>query len=142
MINGEKQQMPIWNGTDGYFFEEFEPINTQKTVLDSGVYSFVFRPECATDDRETAIGGVGGAQSGLQVKIRLAWNGEDGRRVKKDLTYSDAFFDKVYAQNKAFSVKISNYGSFVERDLTLQVVVYSTEFEMEIVSPESRVGEV
>ena len=119
MLDAANPDLAVWNGTDGYFFTEIEQVLTQEDTSVAGKYKLTFLPRFTQIARIAPLlaDGNGGEDHGVEVKVKLLWNG--GEKV---LTYSDDMIKTVYGGN-AFTVTLTGYEAFLDLGLKLQVVV-------------------
>ena len=105
-----QEAMPVWNG-EGYTFISNIKLNStsyteyQFKTTDKGL-ALTFMPWLASDLRAEFADGA--ADNGISMKVRLAWNGENGT-MEMDVNYNDSFIVDVYDDYaQAFSLVIAN----------------------------------
>jgi hypothetical protein len=124
IVSKDNSALPLWNGVDGYIFDEVSRILTMGSSK-NGTYTYTFLPRFATSTVEKMIGANGGLEHGLSIKLHLLWDESNVYVGEKGMTYTDAMLKDVYGASKAFTANISNYAGYAAKNLRLQVTLVS-----------------
>ena len=120
MLSADNEALPVWNGVDGYIFENVTQIFEESTTA-NGSFKHTFLPRFETIE---AMLQNGGEAYGLSIQVTLSWD-EDGMRGSKVMTYTDEMVKTVYGERKAFTITLGDYEDYTDKNLTLQVAVVS-----------------
>ncbi|MBR7146147.1 MAG: hypothetical protein IKD11_00320 [Oscillospiraceae bacterium] len=115
VFNATNSDFPILD-TDGYLFTTVTKMN-QTGSGDGSKYTYIFLPKFASG---ASVLGARGTDADVEFKLVLSWDGGE-----KILTYTPEMIKDVYANNRAFYAWITNYASYVEKNLTITVTVTS-----------------
>ena len=115
MIQSTTCDFPILTDS-GYLFTAVSKMN-QTGSGDGSKYTYIFLPKFAAG--ESALGALGW-DADVHFKLVLSWDG--GEKV---LDYTSDLIKDVYANDKAFYAWITNYASYVEKNLTVTVTAVS-----------------
>ena len=120
MISAQNEALPVWNGVDGYFFENVTQILEQSAVVD-GSFKHTFLPRFETIEQMLKDGGE---PYGLNIQVTLSWD-EGNMRGSKVMTYTEEMVKAVYGERQAFTITFGDYENYLDKNLTLQVSVAS-----------------
>ncbi|MBQ1242123.1 MAG: hypothetical protein IIX99_02855, partial [Oscillospiraceae bacterium] len=120
MISHDNESLPVWNGADGYIFENVAQILEQSKTED-GSFKHTFLPRFETIEQMLSNGGE---PYGLSIQVTLSWD-DTTSRSSRTMVYTEEMVKTVYGAKQAFTVTLADYENYLDKNLTLQVSVVS-----------------